>query len=341
MYGDELGTMVDFLDVEEAAARLQGKVRRTEVTLDGALGDRCGGVVCVKWENHQITGSFKVRGALNAVISLPEERRRNGVTCSSSGNHGLGVCYAAREATIPAVVCVPDYASPKKIAAMRGLGAEVRVLDGPYSMAEATAIRLAQETGASFISPYNDSCVVAGQGTLVREWLDQVPNLDVIVLPVGGAGLSSGVGLALKALRPTSCLYGVSTEGSPFVHAYFHGHPMEPLEIVPNLADGITGRVDPASITLPLARRLIDGFVLVNDDQIARAVAYCYDRHNQVVEGAAAVGLAALLAGKLEIPGRTAGVLITGGNITPETHQGILRRGRLSEQSQQLSARHE
>ncbi len=322
--------MVDFLDVEQAVARIEGRVRRTEVTLDEVLGEQCRAVVCVKWENHQITGSFKVRGALNAVISLPEERRKNGVTCSSSGNHGLGVCYAAREADSPAVVCVPDYASPKKIVAMRELGAEVRVLDGPYSLAEATAIRLAQETGASFISPYNDPCVVAGQGTLVREWLDQAPNLDVIVLPVGGAGLSSGVGLALKALRPTSCLYGVSTEGSAFVHAYWHGHPMEALEVVPNLADGLTGRIDPASITLPLVRRLIDGFVLVNDDEIARAVAYCYDQHNQVVEGAAAVGLAALLAGKLEISSRTAGVLITGGNIDPETHQGILRRGRLN-----------
>jgi threonine dehydratase len=321
--------MVDFLDVEQAVARLEGRVRLTEVTLDEVLGKQCGAVVCVKWENLQITGSFKVRGALNAVISLPEERRKYGVTCSSSGNHGLGVCYASRETAIPAVVCVPDYASPKKIAAMREFGAEVRVLDGPYSMAEATAIRLAQDTGASFISPYNDPCVIAGQGTLVREWLDQVPNLDVIVLPVGGAGLSSGVGLALKALRPTSCLYGVSTEGSAFVHAYWHGHPMERLQIVPNLADGITGRVDPTSITLPLARRLIDGFVLVNDDEIARAVAYCYDRHDQVVEGAAAVGLAALLAGKLGISGRTAGVIITGGNIAPETHQGILQRGRL------------
>lgn len=330
-FEDEVKTMVDFLDVEQATARLEGRLRRTQVTFDRLLGEQCGAVICVKWENHQITGSFKVRGALNAVLSLPEERRKNGVTCSSSGNHGLGVCYASREASIPAVVCVPNYASPKKIAAMRELGAEVRVLDGPYSMAEATAIRLAQETGAAFISPYNDPCVVAGQGTLVREWLDQVPDLNVIVLPVGGAGLSGGVGLALKALCPTSCLYGVSTEGSAFVHAYWHGRSMEALEVVPNLADGITGRVDPASITLPLARRLMDGFVLVNDDEIARAVAYCFDRHNQVVEGAAAVGLAALLAGKLEISGRTAGVLITGGNIAPETHQGILRRGRLSE----------
>lgn len=321
--------MVAFVDVEQAGTRLAGKLQRTQVTLDGALGEQCGAVVCFKWENQQITGSFKVRGALNAVISLPEEWRKYGVTCSSSGNHGLGVCYAAREAGIPAVVCVPDYASPKKIAAMRQLGAEVRVLDGPYSLAEGTAMRLAQETGATFISPYNNPWVVAGQGTLVREWLDQVPDLDVIVLPVGGAGLSSGVGLALKSLRRTSCLYGASTEGSAFVHAYWHGRPMEALEIAPNLADGITGRVEPASITLPLARQLIDGFVLVNDNEIARAVAYCYDQHDQVVEGAAAVGLAALLAGKLEISGRTVGVLITGGNIAPETHQGILRRGRM------------
>ena len=325
--------MVDFLDIEQAATILEGKVRRTEVTLDGALGEQYGAVVYFKWENNQITGAFKVRGALNTVINLPEERRKNGVTCSSSGNHGLGICYAAREAGIPALVCVPNYASPKKIAAMRELGAEVRVLDGPYSLAEATAIHLAQEKGASFISPYNNPWVVAGQGTLAREWLDQTPNLDVIITPVGGAGLSSGVGLALKALRPKSSLYGVSTEGSAFVHDYWHGRSMEALEIVPNLADGLTGRIDPASITLPLARQVIDNFVLVNDDEIARAVAYCYDRHNQVVEGAAAVGLAALLAGKLEISGRTVGLLISGGNISPETHQDILRRGRSSKGS--------
>ena len=327
--------MVDFQDVERAAARLQGRVRRTEVTPDAELGERCGAVVCLKWESHQITGSFKVRGALNAVMSLPEERRKNGVTSSSSGNHGLGVCHAAREAGIPAVVCVPDYASHKKIDAMRDLGAEVRVLDGPYSLAEATAMRLAQERGASFISPYNNPHVVAGQGTLGLEWLEQIPGLDMIVLPVGGAGLSSGVGLALKAQRPgapaerpASRLCGVGTEGSAFVHAYWHGQPIEAVQITANLADGITGRIDPDSITLPLARALIDDFVSVNDDEIARAVAYCYDRHGQVVEGAAAVGLAGLLAGKLEASGRTVGVLITGGNITPETHREILRRGR-------------
>jgi threonine dehydratase len=322
--------MVDYQDVEQAAVRLEGRVRRTEVTFDGELGEQCGAVVCIKWENQQITGSFKARGAQNAVLSLPDERRKNGVTCCSSGNHGVAVCYAAREAAIPAVVCLPNYASPKKVAAIRELGGEVRVLDGPYSMAEATAIRLAQETGASFISPYNNPSVIAGQGTLGREWLAQVPNLDVIVLPVGGAGLASGVGLALKALCPTSRLYGVQSESSPIMDAYWHGRPTEALEIVPNLAEGITGRPDPGSITLPLMRRLVDGFALVSDDEIVRAVAYCYDRHNQVVEGTAAVGLAALLAGKLDITGRTAGVLITGGNITPEAHQDILRRARLT-----------
>ncbi len=320
--------MVDFLDVKRAAERIAGRVRRTEVTPDEALSVRCGAAVCLKWESHQITGSFKLRGALNAVMSLPDERRQNGVTSSSSGNHGLGVCYAAREAGIPAVVCVPDYASHKKIDAMRALGAEVRILDGPYSLAEATAIRLAQERGASFVSPYNDPSVVAGQGTLVLEWLDQVPDLDMIVLPVGGAGLSSGVGLALKAQRPASRLCGVSSDGSPFAHAYWHGRPMEAVQVVPNLADGLTGRLDPDSITLPLVRRVVDDFVLVDDDEIARAVAYCYDRHGEVVEGAAAVGLAALLAGKVETCGRPTGVLITGGNITSETHRDILRRGR-------------
>ena len=247
---------------------------------------------------------------------------------SSSGNHGLGVSYAAKQADIPAIVYVPDYASHKKIVAMRELGVEVQVVDGGYSQAEETAVRVAEERGAVFISPYNHPDVIAGQGTIILEWLEQTPDLDTVVLPVGGGGLGSGIGLALKTLRPTSYLIGVQTEGSAFLHENWHGRDMEAVDVLPNLAEGLSGKIAPQSITLALTRRLFDDFLLVNDDEIARAVAYCYETHGEVVEGAAAVGLAALLAGKAENLGHSVGVLITGGNITPDQHRDILDRTR-------------
>jgi threonine dehydratase len=320
--------MVELADVQRARERLAGRVNLTEVTPDARLGKQVGAEVWLKWESQQITGSFKVRGALNAVMGLPEERRMSGVTASSSGNHGLGVCYAAREAGIPALVCVPDYASHKKINAMRDLGAEVRVLDGPYSLAEGMAVDLAQQRGAMFISPYAHPDVIAGQGTVMLEWLEQTPGLDMVLLPVGGGGLASGIGLALDGDRPAALLIGAQTQGSAILHAHWGGRDMGAVEIVPNLADGITGRLDPQAVTLSLVRRLLDDFVLVDDDEIARAVAYCYDVHGQVVEGAGAVGLAALLAGKVAVAGRAIGVLITGSNVTPEAHREMLDRAR-------------
>jgi threonine dehydratase len=318
--------MVGLSEVQLARQRLEGRVNRTEVTPDPTLGEQLGTEVCLKWESQQITGAFKVRGALNTVLSVPEKRREAGVVASSSGNHGLGVSYAAKQADIPAIVYVPDYASQKKIAAMRELGAEVRVVDGGYSPAEEAAVRLAEERSAVFISPYGHPDVIAGQGTIILEWLEQTRDLDTVVLPVGGGGLGSGIGLALKALRPTSHLIGVQTEGSAFLHENWHGRSMETVEVLPNLAEGLSGRVDPQSITLSLTRRLFDDFLLVNDDEIARAVAYCYETHGEKVEGAAAVGLAALLAGKMGNLGRSVGVLITGGNISPDQHRDILDR---------------
>ncbi len=318
--------MVDFSDVQRAMERLDGRVNHTEVTPDPKLSEQLGVKVCFKWESHQLTGSFKVRGALNTVLNLPDERRGAGVVTSSSGNHGLGVSYAARQAGILAIVYLPDYAPRKKITALRELGAEVRIVDGGYGLAEATAIQSAEETGAVFISPYNHPDVIAGQGTIVPEWLEQAPDLDTVLVPVGGGGLGSGIGLALKALRPAARLIGLQSDGSSFLYEYWCGRDMGAVEVRPNLADGLSGKIDPQSITLPLMRQLFDDLLLVNDEEIARAVAYCYRAHGEIIEGAAAVGLAALLAGKAENLGRSVGVLITGANIDSDRHQEILDR---------------
>ena len=318
--------MVEFSDIQLAMELLEGRVKRTEVTPDSKLNQQLGTAVCFKWENHQVTGAFKVRGALNTVLNLPKEQREAGVVTSSSGNHAIGLSYAAKEADIPAHVFLPDYASQKKIAALRELGAAVNVVDGGYALAEEKAKRLAEETGAGFISPYNHPHVIAGQGTIIPEWLEQVPDLDTVLVPVGGGGLSSGIGLALKALRPKSHLIGVQTEGSAFQYENWHGRDMERIEIYPNLAEGITGKIDPRAISVPLIRQLLDDFVLVNDDEIAGAVAYCYREHGEIVEGAASVGLAILLAGKADNLGKSVGILISGGNIGSDQHRDILVR---------------
>jgi threonine dehydratase len=318
--------MVDFSDIHRAMEQLKGRVNRTDVTTDSKLSQQVGVEVCYKWESHQLTGAFKVRGALNTILNLPKEKREAGVVASSSGNHAIGITYSARQTGIPAFVFVPEYTSQKKITALSELGAKIQIVDGGYSIAEEKAIKHAEEIGAVFISPYNHPDVIAGQGTIGIEWLEQSPNLDTVLIPIAGGGLGSGIGLAMKGIKPTVHLIGISTEGSAFQYENWHGRDMESVEIHPNLADGLTGKIDPHAITVPLICRLFDDFLLVNDKEIASAVAYLFSEQGEIVEGAAAVGLAALLTGKVENLGRSVGVLITSGNIHPDQHRNILDR---------------
>jgi threonine dehydratase len=317
-------SQITLADIQAASLRIAPYVRETPVTPDRELSARLAGPVWLKWENRQTTGSFKLRGALNKLLALPPDAQPDRVVAASAGNHGQGVAYAARLVGWPVTVYVPEAATRKKVEAMRALGAEVRFVVGGYGDAEAAAIAAARESGALWVSPYNDPSVIAGQGTLGLELIAQAPDLDLVLVPVGGGGLIAGVGLAIKALKPGVRVIGIQSEASPFLHAEFHGQDMAAVVERPTLADGLAGPVEPGSITVPLLHQVADDVLLISEADIAQAIAYAYRTHGEIVEGSGAVGLAALLSGRVDCAGRTVGVIISGGNIDPERLDQVL-----------------
>jgi threonine dehydratase len=209
---------------------------------------------------------------------------------------------------------------------MAQLGAEVIAVADGYGAAEGAALEAARTSPAAWVSAYNDPAVITGAGTISLEWLAQVPSLDLLLVPVGGGGLVSGVGLAAKALKPDLRVVGVQAENSAALHADFYGGDMTTVPHLPTLADGLAGPVEEGSITVPLVRQVVDEMLLVDEAEIERAMAYAHRAHGQVIEGAGAVGLAALLEGKVTCRGRVVGLLVSGGNVDPEQLERIVRR---------------
>ena len=308
--------------IEAAGERLRGRVINTPVTFDEALG------CYLKWENQQQTGSFKLRGALNKVLTLQPWEREQGLVAASAGNHGQGVAVAARLMGLKAVVFAAEHAVPAKLEAMRVLGAEVRLVPGGYEQAEKTGIQFAVEQGMTWISPYNDGQVIAGQATVGVELLQDIPaeDLEAVVVPVGGGGLIAGIGLALQQIpgghRPR--LIGVQSEASPYFHALLKDGSQDGVVETDSLADGLAGRVEDHAITIPLVRSLVDDILLVREVEIEQAVAAAWQRYGAVIEGSAAVVLAAALAGKFSQ--RPAALVISGGNIQPQLHEQLVQR---------------
>jgi threonine dehydratase len=297
-------------------------VLHTPMTYDREQG------VYFKWENRQLTGSFKVRGALNKVLSLQPWERQQGLVTASAGNHGQGVALAAQYTAAKVTVFASEQAVPTKLDAMRALGADVRLVPGLYAEAERAGINFARENHMTWVSPYNDGQVIAGQSTLgfeiiqdLADYGDPFENLAVAI-PVGGGGLAAGIGLALQGMVPRPYLVGVQAATSPYFYAlYYHGS-QEGVTESQTLADGLEGPVEEGSLTIPMVRSVLDEIVLVEEDEIGRAVASAYRRFGQVIEGAAAAALAAVLSGK--IIHRPVVVLLTGGNIQPEAHQKLV-----------------
>lgn len=314
----------------EANAELLDKVRVTPVTFDPDINGY------LKWENSQITGSFKIRGALNKIANLQPWERSLGLVTASAGNHGQGVAYAAREFGIQSVIFASDHAVPAKVDAMRELGAEVRLVTGGYSEAEKAGLQFAMEAGRTWISPYNDGRVIAGQATVGLELVDQIQPFAAqsVVIPVGGGGLLAGTALALQSRGIQTRIIGVQSEASSFMHAIFNGKPQESVVEWDSLADGLAGKIEESSITIPAVRELADDLVLISEASIEDAVVYAWEKHHEVIEGSAAVALAAVMSGKIhDLP---AVLVITGGNIQPEVHQDILSRSSLKRQKGSL-----
>ncbi len=295
-------------DIQEARGRLLGIVEETPIYVSETFSRRCGREVRLKAENLQRTGAFKIRGAVNRLAHLTPEERDAGVVAASAGNHGQAVAWAAREAGVSARIYVPLAAPMAKVEACRNYGATTELAGDVFEDALEAALTDVEETGATFVHPYEDQLVIAGQGTVGLELLEQAPEVETVLIPIGGGGLALGMAIALRAMRPGVRLVGI--------RAGLHGY---------TIADGIAVKV-PSEFTMPLLEDLLDDIVDVTDEEISEAIVLLLERAKLVVEGAGAVGVAALLAGKAGGSGLAVPVL-SGGNIDATMLISVMRYG--------------
>jgi len=321
-----LSDPVTFDDVRAAQARLKGLVAVTPCPYSETLSQLTGSRVFVKLENLQMTGSFKERGAANVLLMLDDAERRRGVVTASAGNHGLAVAFHAARLGIGAVIVMPEWAPLTKVVAARRHGAEMLLHGDNYDAAYARAREIEAERGLIFIHPFDDPRVIAGQGTVGLELCEQVPELEAVVVPVGGGGLAGGIGVALKSLRPEARLIGVQTEEVPGMRAALDAGERVTVPGAPTIADGIAVR-RVGEHTLALARRYLDGVVTVSEEEIANAILLLLEIEKTVVEGAGAVALAALVNKRMSLEGRSVVLLLGGGNIDVNVIARIIERG--------------
>ena len=319
-------------DIQAAAELVSGQVLDTPFLHSRTLSALIGAEVWLKFENLQFTASFKERGALVKLASLTPEAQRRGVIAASAGNHAQGVAYHAKRLGIPCVIVMPRYTPAVKVDRTREFGAEVLLAGEGFDDAKAHALELAPSLGLEFVHAYDDVRVAAGQGTIALEMLAAQPELEILVVPVGGGGLIAGMATAAKALKPTIELIGVQSARFPGVYSAFKG--TTPQFGASSIADGIAVR-EPGKIVLQAARALIDDVLLVDEGDIEQAIVMLLEIEKTVAEGAAAAGLAALVRYPERFSGRNVGVVVTGGNIDPLTlafimERGLARSGRLA-----------
>lgn len=313
-------------DIEAARTRIRGAVYETPCacseTLSRLTGTRC----FVKLENLQMTGSFKERGAANLLLQLGPDERRRGVAAASAGNHGLAVAFHAARLGIPALIVMPEWAPLIKVASARRWGAEVVLHGDDFDAAYARAVGLAAERGLAFVHPFDDPRVVAGQGTIGLELLEQEPDLDAVIVAVGGGGLAAGVGLAVKSRRPAVRVVGVVAEALPAMREALAAGARVTLPAAPTIADGIAVR-RVGELTLALVRRHVDQVVAVGEEELANAVLLLLEIEKTVVEGAGAAPLAALVNRPLDLAGARVALVLSGGNIDVTMLSRIIDRG--------------
>ena len=308
-----------------AYKRIKPYIRETPLERSSALSEICDAEVYVKLENYQITGSFKLRGALNKLLTLTPEQKKKGVLAASTGNHGAGVGKGMSLFGIEGTIFIPTNALPAKVAALRRNGTPVKIAGGTCEMAESLARAAAQITGATFISPYNDAEVVAGQGTIgieIRQQLLKSP--DAIFVSVGGGGLIAGISEVLKSEFPMMRAFGCSPINDSAMASSVKAGKIISVDAKPTISDGTAGGVEPGSLTFERCQRLIDQFVLVEEFEIKSALRWLIDVPHVLVEGAAAVALAGLLKVKEQIKGKTVVVVLCGSNIGTDTLRELL-----------------
>ncbi|MCL2580083.1 MAG: threonine ammonia-lyase [Oscillospiraceae bacterium] len=313
--------------VYQAAHLLKSCVRKTDVIPYANLQSGC--ELYLKAENLQLTGSFKVRGAYFKIANLSEEDQAKGVIACSAGNHAQGVALAAQRMGISATIFIPSIAPLSKVEATKSYGADVRLVDGVYDDAFGAATAYQKETGGILIHPFDDPDVIAGQGTIGLELLDQIPNLDAIVAPVGGGGLISGIAFAVKKLNPACKVYGVQAAGAGSMYYSHQKKERTCLEKVSTFADGIAVKV-PGCTTFELCEQYVDKIVTVTDDEVATAILTLMEQQKLVAEGAGAVAVASVLFDKLPLEGKKVCAIVSGGNIDVNILSRVIRRGLLT-----------
>lgn len=315
---------VTFTQVLEAKRRIGRHVLETPLRDCAALSVRCGHPVRLKCEHHQITGSFKLRGASNAVLSLDPDRRAAGVTGASTGNHGRALSHAAIAAGSRAIICMSRLVPANKVRAIEALGAEARIVGESQDDAQAEAERLVAADGMTMVPPFDMAEVVAGQGTLGLEILEQAPDTEVLLVPLSGGGLIAGVALAAKTINPAIKVIGITMERGAAMHASLAvGKPVSVREVA-TLADSLGGGIGLENRhTFAMVRDLVDEVVLLSEEEIAEGIRFAYFEEGEVIEGAAAVGISALLCGKVQLAGPAA-IVLSGKNIDMEMHRAVI-----------------
>jgi threonine dehydratase len=312
--------------IQEAQSNIKGAVRRTPLFYTSTYSDRCGCSVYLKCENKQKTGSFKLRGAFNKLVSLTEEEKSKGVIASSAGNHAQGVAFAATSFGVKATIVMPLTAPLSKVAATKGYGAEVVQAGQVYDECYARAVEIQKETGATFLHPFNDVAVMAGQGTIGLEIMEDLPKVDVVLVPIGGGGMISGIATALKSMKPEIRVIGVQAEIIASTKASLEKGQVVTLPGAKSLADGIAVAT-PGSECFKYIQKYVDEVVTVTEDEIALAMFNLMERSKLVAEGSGAVPLAALLAGKVKgIEGKNVVALVSGGNVDIATAAKVIER---------------
>lgn len=280
----------------------------------------------LKTENLQITGSFKVRGAYYRISQLSDAEKARGVVACSAGNHAQGVAMAATQSGIPAVICLPDNAPISKVEATKAYGADVCLVEGVYDDAYQRALEMRDEHGYTFIHPFNDENVIAGQGTIGQELLEQLPRMDAVILPIGGGGLAAGVAYTIKTLNPRVKVYGVQASGAASMLKSIMNHKIQRLDSVSTIADGIAVK-EPGELTFALCRDYLDEVVSVTDDEISSAILTLIEQQKLIAEGAGAVAVAAAMFHKVPIKGKNTVCLVSGGNIDVTILSRVIGRG--------------
>jgi threonine dehydratase len=314
---------VTFDQVVAAAARLDGVAHKTPVLTSRTLDERTGTQAFLKCENFQRMGAFKFRGAYNRLAQMTPDERKRGVVSFSSGNHAQGVALAAHLLGISATIVMPKDAPQAKLDATRGYGAEIILYDRAEEDRDLIARQIRDERGATLVPPYNDAHIIAGQGTSALELMQEVPNLDIILVPTGGAGLLSGTAVAAHGIDPKIAVYGVEPENGNDVQQSLAAGMIVKIPVPKTIADGMMTQ-SPGDITFSHVQRYARGVVTVSDDEIKEAMRFAFERMKLVIEPSGASSLAALLFGRTEQKGKRVGVIISGGNVDPKMFASII-----------------